>query len=247
MAQVYVDGRAYDADLIIFDKDGTLLDFTQTWVEMVKLLLGTMERYVKTNDALRSMVQEMLGVDVASRKVDPAGALAMGTFAECDALLTYCIHTTGLRWDQAQDIVRTLGDEVFRSDRRNSCLRPAQGALPLLKRLKDKGLTVALATNDKTQDALSDMMAIGAGPYIDVVVGADAVKNPKPSPDMIERICEHVGTPPKSAILVGDTVMDALLGKNAGVALTVGVPGIATRQDLEEYMDVVVDSLDGIT
>lgn len=246
MARISVAGHYHDADLVIFDKDGTLIDFTGTWVEIVRLLMDTMARYVPMTEDLGRMVQDTLGVEIAPRTVDGTGALAMGTFSECETLLTYCIHKAGRRWDEAQEVVRILDEEVFQSDRRNACIRPATGALALLRRLKERGLAVALATNDKTKDALSDMIAIGAAAYIDVVVGADAVQNPKPAPDMIERICDHLGIPAGSAILVGDTVMDARLGRNARVALTVGVPGIVTRRELEGHMDVVVDSLDQI-
>lgn len=247
MARVLVAHKAYDIDLVIFDKDGTLIDFKETWVEIIRALITAMGAHVPMNEELRNRVQEVLGVSVDGRGIDGSGPLAMGTFVECDALLTYSLYRHGLRWDEAQDIVRKLGDEVFRSEVRKRCIRPARGALPLLSRLKDKGVHLAVATNDKANDALTDMSAIGADPFIDILVGADSVENAKPAPDMVRKLCDHFNVGPASAMLIGDTVMDAMLGRNAGVRLTVGVPGIAARQDLEGHMDVVVDSLDEIT
>ncbi|HOS96475.1 MAG TPA: HAD family hydrolase [Deltaproteobacteria bacterium] len=247
MAKVDIAGKTYEPDLVIFDKDGTLIDFPETWAAIIHALLEAMTRHIPVGDALRGRVERALGISVQLRTVDPRGPLAMGTFTECDALLTYCLYREGLRWDEAQTIVRTLGDEVFRSEVRARCIRPAQGALELLKRLKEKGLTLAVATNDRAADALDDMFAIGAAPYIDAVVGADNVEHSKPAPDMVEKICGHFSMNPSSSLLVGDTVMDALLGRNSGVMLSVGIPGITTRKDLEGYMDVVVDSLDEIT
>lgn len=247
MAQVQVAGKAYDADLVIFDKDGTLIDFRETWVEIIGSLISVMGTHVTMTESLKKRVQDVLGVSVDSRGIDGNGALAMGTFAECDTLLTYCLYREGLRWDEAQDLVHRLGDEVFRSEVRDRSVRPARGVIDLLKRLKDKGLHTAIATNDKARDALSDMFSIGAAQYIDVVVGADHVEQAKPAPDMVRRICEHFRVEPGSAVLVGDTVMDAMLGRNAGVGLTIGIPGIVPREVLEEHMDVVVDSLDEIS
>jgi phosphoglycolate phosphatase-like HAD superfamily hydrolase len=40
--------------------------------------------------------------------------------------------------------------------------------------------------------------------------------------------------------------MDAMLGKNAGVMLTVGVAGIVPADELSAHMDVVISSLDEI-
>lgn len=247
MAIVHVAGNTYDVKLVIFDKDGTLVDFRETWVGIVRSLIDAMGTYVPMSEALRTRVQEVLGVSVESGEIDGSGALAMGTSAECDALLTYCLHREGMRWDEAQDLMRRLGDEVFRSEVRDRSVRPAKGVIGLLKRLKEKGVHTAIATNDNAKDALTDMFSIGAAPYIDAVVGADTVDNPKPAPDMVKKVCDHFQVDPSSALLIGDTVMDALLGRNSGVRLTIGIPGIVPRKTLEEHMDVVVDSLDDIT
>ena len=40
--------------------------------------------------------------------------------------------------------------------------------------------------------------------------------------------------------------VDAMLGKNYGVMLTIGLPGIVPKEGLQEHMDVVVDGLDDI-
>jgi phosphoglycolate phosphatase len=247
MALIQAGTRGFEADVVIFDKDGTLIDFTATWVGIVRMLLDAMGRHLPMTDALEGMVQDALGVRLDSGSVDPGGVLAMGTSAECYALLAYCLHREGMRWDEAQALVRTLDEEVFRSRERSTRVKAAKGALPLLGRLKDKGVKVAVATNDKTEDALSDMAAIGAQRHIDMVVGYDGVKEPKPSPEMVYKICEGLGSTPGDAVLVGDTVMDAALGRNARVGLTVGVTGIELRDVLEGCMDVVIDSLEEIS
>jgi len=79
------------------------------------------------------------------------------------------------------------------------------------------------------------------------VVGADSVENSKPAPDMIEKICSFLGKDPGKSILIGDTVMDALLGRNSGTMLTIGVKGIVPGEELARYMDVVVSSLEDIS
>jgi phosphoglycolate phosphatase len=239
-------GREYAAELVIFDKDGTLVDFHRTWVGIIGQLISAMGAYVPMTESLRARVQEALGISVDHGTVDGSGPLAMGTFIECDALLIYCLYREGVRWNEAQEIVRRLGDEIFRSDVRKRCVKPVQGARELLARLKDRGMHIAVATNDKADDAASDMRSMDAAPFIDIVVGADSVENAKPSPDMVMKICDHFRVTPSRAVLIGDTVMDAALGRNAGVMLTIGVPGIVSKEELREHMDVVVDSLHDI-
>ena len=53
----------------------------------------------------------------------------------------------------------------------------------------------------------------------DIVVSALDVKNPKPHPDLLLKILEHFGIKPSQAIYVGDSVLDEMAAKAAGVPL----------------------------
>lgn len=239
--------KSYETGLVIFDKDGTLLDFRQTWIAIIQELLQAIDTYQPMTDALRTRIGDALGIHVERGEIDGYGLLAMGTFAECNALLTYCLYMEGQRWDKAQQIVDAVGKEVFSSVKRKKNVRAAQGAIRLLKTLKSRGIVVAVATNDKQSDAMIDMDFIGASPYIDLVVGADSVENAKPAPDMVNLICSRLGKSSAESVLIGDTIMDALLGKNSGVMLTIGISGIVPGEVLKDHVDVVISSLEDIT
>jgi phosphoglycolate phosphatase len=114
VATLLIDGKEFSADLVIFDKDGTLIDFKETWVSIIDSLIAAMGRHVPLTPDLKARVQTVLGISVDKREIDGRGPLAMGTFTECDALLTYSLYREGIRWDSAQDIVKSLGDEIFR-------------------------------------------------------------------------------------------------------------------------------------
>jgi phosphoglycolate phosphatase len=246
MSCITIQGHSYDADLVIFDKDGTLLDFKETWTGIIKEFLLTLEKRMPVTLILKGRIENALGIFVDEKMIDGKGALAMGTFTECNTLLTYSIYREGVRWDIAQGIVKEVGKQAFSSEVRKKHVQPAQGAIELLKKLKSRGVHSAVATNDKESDALIDMEYIGALPYLDLVIGADSVERSKPCPDMVEKICSSLGKDPRKSILIGDTTMDALLGKNSGVMLTVGVSGIVSEMELAEHMDVVISSLEEI-
>jgi phosphoglycolate phosphatase len=240
-------GKPYETDLVIFDKDGTLLDFEKTWVGIIGELIASLGAHAPDPVSLKGRIEHALGLSVEQGSIDGNGALAMGTFTECNALLTYCLYREGIRWDQGQVIVEQVGARVFGKEVRRRHVQPAQGALSLLKLLKSRGIPAAVATNDKHRDAVVDMELIGAAPYLDLVVGADSVERSKPAPDMVELICGTLGRSPARSVLVGDTAMDAMLGRNAGVMLTVGVAGIVPAAELALHMDVVVPTLNDIS
>lgn len=247
MPIVNIKGKAYETGLVIFDKDGTILDFKATWIDIIDEFIQSLCRRTNLEGSIRSSIENALGISIEKAQIDGYGPLAMGTYEQCNTLVTYCLYREGIRWDKAWQIAREAGTDVFSSDIRRKSVKPSHGALKLLQTLKSRGISIAIATNDKRDDAVMDMRQIGAYDYIDLVIGADSVENPKPAPDMIRVICSHLKKEAKDCVMVGDTTIDAIMGKNSGIMLNIGISGILPAKALEEYMDVVISDLDDIS
>jgi len=88
---------------------------------------------------------------------------------------------------------------------------------PLLKRLRPKYKT-AVATNrtDTMQRVLIDH---NLEEYFDIVVSALDVENPKPSPDQLVKILGHFNIEPYQLIYIGDSTLDEIAAKAAGIPL----------------------------
>ena len=89
--------------------------------------------------------------------------------------------------------------------------------MDLLEKIRPKYKT-AIATNrsDTMQGILAEH---GLGGYFDFVVCALDVKNPKPHPESLIKILEHFDIKPFEAIYVGDSVLDEMAAKGAGIPL----------------------------
>ncbi|MBM4306778.1 MAG: HAD family hydrolase, partial [Deltaproteobacteria bacterium] len=74
------------------------------------------------------------------------------------------------------------------------------------------------------------------------------VSPPKPNPETILTICKKLSVPPHETVMVGDSVTDMMMGKRAGVALSVGIleGGVTPREELEKVADLVVHSIQDI-
>ncbi len=104
-----------------------------------------------------------------------------------------------------------------------------------------RGYRLALATTDDRAGVERDLAPLGVLPYLSVVVSGDAGLATKPAPDMVLEACAAVGTPPARTVVVGDSCADLLMGRAAGVALTVGVlSGGGTTETLLPLADVLV-------
>ncbi len=89
------------------------------------------------------------------------------------------------------------------------------GAKNLIKTLHKKGYKVGLVTSKKTDLAMRGLEIIGVFNYMDIVIGCDEVKTPKPAPDGILMAIKELDS--KNTLYVGDTLGDIAAGKAAGV------------------------------
>jgi phosphoglycolate phosphatase-like HAD superfamily hydrolase len=101
-------------------------------------------------------------------------------------------------------------------------IRPFSAVPNLLRRVREAGLVIAIATCPKRDD-LGDYLAIaGIADLVDVATSAEDVKESKPAPDVFEVALKKLGVEPNEAIAIGDTPWDAIAASKAGIP-TIGV------------------------
>ena len=226
-------------DLVVFDKDGTIIEFGSMWSGWAEALaesLGT-----ATARPLEGPLYEMLGYDAETGVVLPGGGLAATPMAR-------------LR-ERTRDVLVTLGVGVAEAERALevawhapdpvALARPLADLHALFGRLHDGGLRVALATSDDRDPTERTLAALGVADEIDATVCADDGVPVKPAPDMVLHLCAAVGVRPERTAVVGDSPADLLMARAAGAGLTVGVlTGVGRRSDLEPLADAVIASLE---
>ncbi len=78
--------------------------------------------------------------------------------------------------------------------------------------------------------------------HFDLIVGGDTTKGMKPSPEPIFFAMSRLGALPGETIMVGDSELDILAGKNAGI-LTIAVTYGYRPAELLKEADHIIDSL----
>jgi len=87
----------------------------------------------------------------------------------------------------------------------------------LLQKLKPKFKT-AIATN-RTDTMNRLLAAFDLEGYFDLIVTASDVERPKPHPDALLKISDHFDIPPDQVIYIGDSRLDELAARTAGMPL----------------------------
>ncbi len=95
------------------------------------------------------------------------------------------------------------------------------GVRGTLERLRTRGKRIAVASTKRGQGIRRVTDHFGITPFFDRLQGSDGLPF-KPDPAIINLILDEEGWDPLRTLMVGDTSMDVLAGKNAGIA-TCGV------------------------
>jgi phosphoglycolate phosphatase len=101
---------------------------------------------------------------------------------------------------------------------------------------------MAVLSNKPVNPSRAIVEALGLAQFFTQVYGGNSFNTKKPDPQGIRAILKETGTPAGNAVMVGDSSIDVLTGRNAGLA-TCGVTyGFAPHTFAEVPPDVVVDT-----
>ncbi len=237
-----------DVGLVIFDKDGTLIELYHYWSQMVALRAQLIGTALGLDPELEAGLRWALGVDEKAGRLRPEGPVGLRKRevviqAGADYLERIGHRSASWLCEQAFE----QADEISSGDL-GRFIRPIPGALALMGALRKGGCRVALATVDVSRRARLAMEFMGFGDQIDLVVGAEQVTRPKPAPDMIDLILKTLGLQPIQAVMVGDALTDVQMGRNAGLKASVGVlSGFATAEQLRALTPFVARDVSELT
>ncbi|MCV0395844.1 MAG: HAD family hydrolase [Rhizobiaceae bacterium] len=229
-----VGERARSIRAVLFDKDGTLVDFHRTWSAIARrLALEAADE--DAHEAERLL--ERAGYDTATASFRADSVFAAGTNAEVVALWHPHLGTDGRRALTARFnmITAVEGAEMAVA---------VEGVPEALAALKKRGLKLGVATNDSTGGAERTVRALGIASLFDATYGYDAVASPKPAPDVVLAFADAMGLRPSEIAMVGDNGHDMACARAAGAGLAVAVlSGTGTRETLSPLAHVVLDSV----
>ena len=230
-----------DIRAVVFDKDGTLIDFNAMWGSWITDLARHLEAvsYV----AIAPQLFRAVGFDPATGAVAPSGPLAIATMAEIRVLANQVLRAAGLTPASAAAATQAgwyIPDPV-------ALAQPLADLPALFGSLRARGMRIAVATTDDRAPTLATLAALGVAPLVDALACGDDGRPIKPAPDTILALCQELGVAPAQAAMVGDTVADLRMGRAASVGLNIGVlSGVGAAELLAPLADVLLLSVAGM-
>ena len=222
---------------ILFDKDGTLLDYHRTWMPVNR---EAALRAAGGDKALSERLLALAGYDTAAGRVRADSPLAAWSTAEIAELWASELPAaSGAELTPMMEAIFVGGSEA------NAV--PVTDLAALFGRFKARGLVLGVATHDSHAGAKGSLAPFGVLEQLDFVAGYDSGHGTKPGPGMVQGFCAATGLRPGDVAVVGDNLHDLHMGRSAGAALVIGVlTGTSAADDLTADADHVLDDIDAL-
>jgi len=245
MTVVSANGHLFDVSCIVFDKDGTLLDFDFTWGHRTATWVRTLAASAPGNKSQFEYFSQAIGYDWKNQTVLADGPIAVTTALKLMTLAAGALYQQGLPWHEAERLAvetirQTMGPPMQAAE-----IRPVGDVIGTIKRFKKAGLLMAVATGDDRDPTESSLSLLGIAEDMEAVVCGDDPLPEKPDPAALLHLGIETGIPTSQMLMVGDSVNDMLTGRNAKVAGCIGISGSTGNPvELAAHADVVLSSID---
>lgn len=218
---------------ILFDKDGTLLDFEKTWgPTMVQVI----DQLTEGDETKAQTIADSILFDRESQTFGPGSTFVVDgpqIFASA--------------W--AEILGRAPGDEFCQKIDEMFVAPSLEFATPFLttrgtlRYLREHGFTLGIGTNDSEEGARAQADKLGFTKHMAFIAGHNSGHGAKPAPGMVFAFAETTGYAVNEIAMVGDSAHDMLTGQNAG-ATSIGVlTGQSSRDDLAPHADHILESI----
>src|SRR6266566_6052398 len=197
-------------DLVVFDKDGTLISFEAMWAPWARSLGARLE--AATRRPVAGDVFAAIGFDPVANRVTRGGPLAVETMAAIEERVAAVLR----RWCPSVPAARrALAEAWFETD-------PVALAVPLADlrhlfgSLRAADRLIAIATTDDRDPTEATIAALGLSPFVAAMLCGDDDGPTKPEAAAFTALCEHAGRPVGRSAMVGDMPADLRMARDAG-------------------------------
>jgi phosphoglycolate phosphatase len=238
------DSRVDNIKMIIFDKDGTLIDVHHYWRSMIQFrsefLIVLIDSAYK--EKVYSELMNIMGVDPLTNKIKIDGPVGIKPrdFIVNKALSVMKQYSNSCDKLSVEKIFNDV--DIYSKTKLKNIVKILPCVKNFLADLKRKNVKMSIATTDLTMRAVLSMESLKINDYFSDIVGSDLVKSPKPSSDLVEYILNKNNIKHDEALVIGDSISDLYMAKNADCRF-IGVKTGLYDNNFEDNSEYLISNL----
>lgn len=196
---------------ILFDLDGTLIDSTDAILESFGVAYDTFARTSPDDDDIKKLIGHPLDM---------------------------MFSMLGVSLSEVNSYVLAYKEHYRIISRKKTSLLPL--GLEAIK-AASKIATLGIVTTKTAQYSEELLEHMGVMHYFEVLIGRESVQFPKPHPEPILKAINHLKADPSQTWMIGDTPMDLICAKEAGVQSIGVLCGYSTKVELARHTKHIVN------
>lgn len=214
-----------DVDAVLFDKDGTLINFGELWIGWFDKLVAATNRYLPSHQHLDTQaLYPRVGIYPESRLWDPTGPLTIGSLDDIAIILALSLYESHqLPWNEATQVTQDALADIDQHIDWSAHVTPVKGLLSFIQQASQAGLRLGVVTSDDQRSAQKHIQLLTIDKHFSAVLGHDQVARGKPYPDMVLDACQQLGVQPSRTLIIGDSNGDMVMGQSAGLQAGIGI------------------------
>ena len=221
---------------ILFDKDGTLIEFNSLWINSTYAMIHELvNMYADHNHDEKSNEISLLvglnGINVSEHSV-----LASKSTEDISGISA---QQLGVEHKLIHEKVNQFYYDYV-SERRNE-IKGIGNLVPLFQQLKSKQLAIGVVTADNYDITALTLNKLGINKYVDFIATADRYKK-KPDIEAMQAFCNLFNIEKEEVVHIGDTLVDMEFSKHGKYGVGV-LSGVGTEETLRKYTSYILPSV----
>lgn len=218
---------------VLFDKDGTLLKYNETWVP-INMKAARLAARGDEMIALHLLVST--GFDPESGAVQAGSLLGAGNTEEIAEIWSQ----NGARFLKTELI--SMLDSEFSKAMQNAV--PVNGLVQIINQLHHRGYQLGVASSDSENAIRVFLQQMGLATRFSFVSGYDSGFGHKPDTGMFDAFCRTIKLGPEQVAMIGDNPQDLQMARTGKAGMSIGVlSGNGTHADLSPLSDMVLNDI----
>ena len=231
--------------MVIFDKDGTLIDVHHYWCSMIEFraeffIESIKDKSINSDNLYKELVNNM-GIDLDTKKMKSEGPVGIKprSFIVNVALDTIQKYDKTYTKELVEDIFKQVDE--FSKTKLNDIVMALPDVKRILGDLNKANIKTSIATTDLSNRAILAMKSLNINSYFIDIAGADLVENAKPNPDLVQYLLNKYNLVKEEVIVVGDSMADLGMAKNADCRFLAVKTGLYTDEFIEQSKNIIDD------